>query len=67
MDKQENHYIELNDDVAYIIIKMCVDSCDFIEWYKTMSKINKQFYRIVLNIILILTQINFYNTTFITF
>jgi Ran GTPase-activating protein (RanGAP) involved in mRNA processing and transport len=32
-----------------------------------MSKINKQFYRIVLNIILILTQINFYNTTFITF
>ena len=68
MDKQqENHSIELNDDVVSIIIKMGFDSCDFIEWYKTMSKINKQFYRIVLNIILILTQINFYNTTFITY
>jgi Ran GTPase-activating protein (RanGAP) involved in mRNA processing and transport len=66
MDKQQNH-IELNDDVLNIIIKKGVESSDFIEWYKTMSKINKQFYRIVLNIILILTQINFYNTTFITY
>jgi hypothetical protein len=66
MDKQQNH-IELGDDVLDIIIRMVVESSDFIEWYKTMSKINKQFYRIVLNIILILTQINFYNTTFITY
>jgi len=66
MDKQENH-IELGDDVVDTIIRMVVESSDFIEWYKTMSKINKQFYRIVLNIILILTQINFYNTTFITY
>jgi hypothetical protein len=44
MDKQENHYIELNDDVVSIIIKKGVESSDFIEWYKTMSKINKQFY-----------------------
>jgi hypothetical protein len=66
MDKQQNH-IELGDDVVDIIIRMVVESSDFIEWYKTMSKINKQFYRIVLNIILILTQINFYNTTFITY
>ena len=31
MDKQqENHSIELNDDVVSIIIKMGFDSCDFI-------------------------------------
>ena len=64
---QENNSIELNDDVVSIIIKIGFDFNDFIKWYKTMSKINKQFYRIVLNIIRILTRINFYNTTFITF
>lgn len=63
----EKNSIELNDDVVSIIIKIGFDFNDFIEWYKTMFKINKQFYRIVLNIIRILTQINFYNTTFITF
>ena len=64
---QEKNSIELNDDVVSIIIKIGFDFNDFIKWYKTMSKINKQFYRIVLNIIRILTRINFYNTTFITF
>lgn len=64
---QEKNSIELNDDVVSIIIKIGFDFNDFIKWYKTMSKINKQFYRIVLNIICILTRINFYNTTFITF
>ena len=63
----EKNSIELNDDVVSIIIKIGFDFNDFIKWYKTMSKINKQFYRIVLNIIRILTRINFYNTTFITF
>ena len=64
---QEKNSIELNDDVVSIIIKIGFDFNDFIKWYKTMFKINKQFYRIVLNIIRILTRINFYNTTFITF
>ena len=64
---QEKNSIELNDDVVSIIIKIGFDFNDFIKWYKTMFKINKQFYRIVLNIICILTRINFYNTTFITF
>lgn len=44
---------------------MVFNFSDFIECYK-IGNINKQFYRIVLNIIPILTQINFYNTTFYT-
>ena len=44
---------------------MVFNFSDFIECYK-IGKINKQLNRIVLNIIPTLTQINFYNTTFIT-
>ena len=56
----------LSDDILYIIMCMVFNFSDFIECYK-IGNINKQFYRIVLNIIPTLTQINFYNTTFITF
>ena len=44
---------------------MVFNFSDFIECYK-IGNINKQFYRIVLNIIPTLTRINFYNTTFHT-
>ena len=56
----------LSDDILYIIMCMVFNFSDFIECYK-IGKINKQLNRIVLNIIPTLTQINFYNTTFITF
>ena len=55
----------LSDDILHIIMCMVFNFSDFIECYK-IGKINKQLNRIVLNIIPTLTQINFYNTTFIT-
>ena len=55
----------LSDDILFIIMCMVFNFSDFIECYK-IGNINKQFYRIVLNIIPTLTRINFYNTTFHT-
>ena len=55
----------LSDDILRIIMCMVFYSSDFIECYK-IGFINKQFYRIVLNIIPTLTRINFYYTTFYT-
>ena len=55
----------LSDDILHIIMCMVFNFSDFIECYK-IGNINKQLNRIVLNIIPTLIQINFYNTTFIT-
>ena len=63
---QQNNsgFSKLDDDILSIIFTMLFVSSDFRKCYKIISEINKQFYRIVLNIIPILPQINFYNTNF---
>ena len=66
---QENDsgFSKLDDDILSIIFTMLFVSSDFRKCHKIISEINKQFYRIVLNIIPILSQINFYNTNFIKY
>ena len=64
---QQNNsgFSKLDDDILSIIFTMIFVSSDFRKCHKIISEINKQFYRIVLNIIPILPQINFYNINFI--
>ena len=65
IDSEKVGITSLSDDILHIIMCMVFYSSDFIKCYK-IGFINKQFYRIVLNIIPTLTRINFYNTTFYT-
>ena len=65
IDSDQMGITSLSDDILHIIMCMVFYSSDFIKCYK-IGFINKQFYRIVLNIIPTLTRINFYYTTFYT-
>ena len=57
-------FSKLDDDILSMIFIRLFASIDYTGCYQIISEINKQFYRIVLNIIHILPEINFYSTTF---
>jgi Ran GTPase-activating protein (RanGAP) involved in mRNA processing and transport len=63
VSSKDSGFSNLYDDILYMIILRLFASNDFTTC-RLMISINKQFYRIVSNIIPILPEINFYSTTF---
>ena len=63
VSSKDSGFSNLNDDILYMILLRFFASNDFTTCRRMIS-INKQFYRIVSNIIPILPEINFYSTTF---
>jgi Ran GTPase-activating protein (RanGAP) involved in mRNA processing and transport len=63
VSSKDSGFSNLNDDILSMIFIMLFAYNDFTRCHQSIS-INKQFYRIVLNIIPILPEINFYSTTF---
>jgi Ran GTPase-activating protein (RanGAP) involved in mRNA processing and transport len=63
VSSKDSGFSNLNDDILYMILVRLFASNDFTTC-RLMISINKQFYRIVSNIIPILPEINFYSTTF---
>jgi Ran GTPase-activating protein (RanGAP) involved in mRNA processing and transport len=63
ISSKDSGFSNLNDDILSIIFTKLFASSDFTRCRQIIS-INKQFYRIVSNIIPILPEINFYSTTF---
>jgi Ran GTPase-activating protein (RanGAP) involved in mRNA processing and transport len=66
LQENDSGFSMLNDDILSSILAMFIDSSNFTKSYKIISRINKQFYRIVLNIIPIITKINFICNNFTT-